>query len=137
MVMTAARFVHYTIGHELIDNEHRALFSMMDEAIRLAKAKQMAELKAQVFVIQAALAEHFHHEEQLMQEAGYPYLEAHKQSHVMLQATMNSFVAKMKDTAFISYYFPAELEELFIQHIDYADRQFELFIEKQEKSSSN
>jgi hemerythrin len=130
MVMTAARFVHYVIGHELIDNEHRALFNMVNEAIRLAKALQITELKDQIFVIQAALAEHFHYEEQLMQEARYPYLEAHKQSHIMLQATMSSFVAKMKDMTFISYYFSTELEELFIQHIDYADRQFEDFIGK-------
>jgi hypothetical protein len=36
----------------------------------------------------------------------------------------------MKVMTFISYYFSTEPEELFVQHIDYVDRQFENFVGK-------
>lgn len=74
----------FETGIAEIDGDHRALFAMVDDIYQLVE-KQEAELtsaKIQAFI---DLAErHFAREEEILAEAGFPEISAHKRYHASL-----------------------------------------------------
>ena len=68
------------IGNEVIDNEHKHLIKLLNTAYEAIDIDNIA-----VTLILDELLEytqyHFKHEEELMEELNYPYLEQHKSEH--------------------------------------------------------
>ena len=80
------------IGHAEIDHQHRELFARLggfDDALARGDRDEVAATFA--FLREYALV-HFEREEQLMSDAGYPRLEAHRALH-------RGFVARLQALA--------------------------------------
>ena len=133
MTMSRERFRHYTINIESIDQGHWELCQGMDQCTALAKAGEVEKLFAAVPLLQAALIKHFEHEEVQMVANNYPFLRAHQDEHARMLEQIKNFAIKLEKKQFMSYYFPNELENLFLHHIDYADRSYGDYIEKMKK----
>lgn len=81
------------IGVEQIDNEHRALFSLVGEVNDLLQDKwtddKYFEICDVIERLQDYAAEHFRHEEEYMEKIGHPELELQKEQHAHFCAKIN------------------------------------------------
>ena len=66
-------------GVELVDNEHKELFKMVDDLLEEGRTPESSE-KALGFLSEYVV-NHFAHEEALMEECNYPNTEEHKAEH--------------------------------------------------------
>ena len=87
------------IGHELIDADHQSIF---ETAQRLQK--EILEDEPEYSIVGEVLVEliehtggHFAREEALMQEIGFPAIEAHKREHALLMQKVNDLHRQFMD----------------------------------------
>jgi hemerythrin len=72
-----------------VENEHRELIDLINECYEEMLGDVDAEVVRQLIdKIYSAVAEHFLHEEELMQSTAYPEYEAHKKNHDGLLTTL-------------------------------------------------
>jgi hemerythrin len=72
----------YSTGDARIDQEHQALFVMVNELDHaIATAASQPQLQTILSTLAAHTVEHFQHEEALMQALDYPGYRRHKQVH--------------------------------------------------------
>lgn len=126
--MSLERFRHYTVGIPEIDAEHWELCTLLNEAAKYARGKDYQSLKELVTTLSKKLKEHFANEETAMVEKGYPWLKPHREDHQRMISAMDKFLAKTTDVGYTSTFFCADLEDLFVDHIDQQDRQYEHFL---------
>ena len=80
----------YNTGHPRIDAEHQYLFDLvarLHDALQTSTSPQ--ELQVLFTTLAIHTAEHFKHEEALMQEYNYPGYERHRQVHGNLQGKVD------------------------------------------------
>ncbi|MCD8039238.1 MAG: hemerythrin family protein [Lachnospiraceae bacterium] len=122
----------YLVGIELIDNEHRELFRIVDKANRLVKSYDEASGYDKIIDILNQLKdytkEHFADEEEYMESIGYDGLEAQKRAH-------DAFIEKLENINLdeIDENPQESLEELLefllgwlVNHILYTDKKIPL-----------
>lgn len=118
----------YLTGIELIDSEHKELFSIVDKANRLMKAYDVASGYDRILDILDMLKEytkeHFSDEEEYMESIGYDGLDAQKRAH-------DAFIQKLENinTAEIDKNPHESLQQLLefllgwlVNHILYTDK---------------
>lgn len=118
--MTPDRFVHYALGNEKHDRQHYELFDGMTELVRLMANKESTQQQMEMLL--GLLSEHFISEVKYMESIGYPFIEPHSQDHGRMVNRLTQMV-KVKADGLVVKNMAYELEELFIQHIEYHDRQ--------------
>ena len=75
-------------GVELVDNEHRELFRIVESLSKNEKEGVEAALSKETLdFLGEYVATHFKHEEALMQECAYPYASEHQQLHAKFVQT--------------------------------------------------
>lgn len=95
----------YLIGIESLDYEHRDLINTINELHEnLSGAPDKMEIEAYLGSILRRMTAHFAHEENLMQEADYAHVVAHKKEH---EAFLDDYVESMK-----TYHDTADLERV-------------------------
>ena len=126
MVMTEARFLVYKLGHQLIDNEHYGMLSAA-EAAKLAALEHSAESLQESLAKVIELTEaHFSHEESVMAERNYPYVEWHKKVHGFILKDLRALNTKfivIGNKVYAERFFSEAMERLIVKHIDDTDRQ--------------
>lgn len=98
----------FSVGHDLIDADHRALVDHLNLLYGAVAAK--ASIDEQSRLLEALISRtetHFHHEEALMQQMGYTGFDKHKAEHDMLleevrelQVRFNSGSITLTDSLF-------------------------------------
>ncbi len=87
----------YMIGIEPIDEEHRGLFAIIGDAYRLVESGCVSDRYDDIMRLLDQLEDytevHFAHEEELMENIGYPGLEAQRRAHRM-------FLGRLSDKDF-------------------------------------
>lgn len=90
-------------GDETIDSQHKSLFELAN-ALQLSIAHNLADDDAiadAVYGLAGYVVEHFHDEEALMRQSGYPGLGPHRAQHEALTAEVLDFSARyMNGTEF-------------------------------------
>lgn len=84
----------YKIGNEAIDREHTILLGMFNTVKQAIISGEKNDFILYVFrqLIDYA-TEHVAHEEALMEESGYPHVEAHKRAHLGLKEEILNLLA--------------------------------------------
>lgn len=70
-------------GYLEIDVEHRAISQELEKLQGAIKANRPAEIGVLLTSVVTQVAEHFAHEERLMQTSGYPKLQKHSEAHAV------------------------------------------------------
>ena len=87
----------YACGNSSIDGEHRQLFQISNRILTAMNVQdQQQEVLPLVDELVAAVVEHFHHEEALLQAWQYPQFEEHKDCHRGLLEQACDLVARCK-----------------------------------------
>lgn len=84
----------YSVGVALLDQHHRHLAELINRLAACAAERGVSENVAGILEALVSYAEyHFHHEEAMMEEAGYPGLAAHREEHL-------AFCERIADTCY-------------------------------------
>lgn len=85
-----------SVGVEGIDDEHKTLISILNSFIDAVDDDEGVLVYDSIFhsFYEVAL-EHFHHEEELMELAGYEDLEVHKKGHESLLGQLGAMRARL------------------------------------------
>lgn len=88
----------FNIGVDSIDTQHQELVVRLNDfmdACTQQKAKEKIEETLEF--LKAYTVEHFHDEEQLMKDAGYPGYELHKKEHVDFVQTIDHLLGQVQN----------------------------------------
>ncbi len=89
------------VGIELVDEDHRMLFSIVAEFEAIVKQDDSAAgaqaLGQTLAKLQDYVRDHFEREEQIQLEAKYDGYEENKRQHQELTRTLESFIARQRD----------------------------------------
>lgn len=125
----------YSVGVEEMDNEHRKLLTLINHLQTAIHYQTGGGFE------QEALNElmdytryHFQHEEELMQQYGYPNLEAHQKLHREMVAQAEAFVADYRSKGHKALAGVADfLKDWLIHHINGTDKDYGAYIQKQNR----
>ena len=120
----------YSVGNALVDAYHHIFFQMVSE-YREALAHQAPPAMEEriAFLVDYTLM-HFDSEEKLMEKAGYPDLDAHKEQHTLFREKMLDLQKRFReDSAAVS----AEevlylIQDWFSHHILGTDMEFKPYV---------
>lgn len=119
---------HFLVGIEQIDREHAQLFEIAGRVYDSFSASDdmvIATARTAIAELLAYTATHLANEEALMATAGYPDLEAHRESHHHLLLQVRDMEMRAE---FGERYVPVELSHLIynwlVEHIQASDRKF-------------
>lgn len=88
----------YKVGVEVVDSQHKQLFDLINE---LYKAFNEGHAQERITKVMDGLVKytgyHFREEEALMEQAGYPDLEAHKEKHRKLVAQVMNYQRQLNE----------------------------------------
>ncbi|WED23011.1 bacteriohemerythrin [Vibrio sp. JC009] len=76
----------YAIGVDEVDQQHKYLFDLINEVLQ---SNEDEKLKSSLLKLYRYTREHFRAEEALMERAGYPQYEQHKEMHNLLILKLN------------------------------------------------
>lgn len=116
----------YESGHDGIDAEHQALFSisnqLLDAVLQMRSREFIAELIARLL---ADVSQHFQHEEAAIHAAGYPEAEQHAAIHAGLLSQAYALCARFEQgEASIGELFQFLAHEVIARHMLREDRLF-------------
>lgn len=115
------------LGIDVVDQEHMALVSLMNQVSDMLDGRQDRSQTADVILqLEEYCSLHFQHEEELMRSAGYPGLDDHIAIHRRFTARVNEFSVQCKDES-QDIDLPALhnlIEDWLINHIQKTDREY-------------
>ena len=126
----------YSLNNEQLDDEHKNLFKIAEEAFAVVKPELKHEkIKTVLNKLYEYMKTHFSHEEEYMQEINYPQFEIHKDIHNNIVNTINDFIKELPTLSADS--FEKELARLIdttiINHIIQEDKKIIIWL----KANSN
>ena len=123
-MITPERFVHYKTGIDVIDNDHYAILTAAGNVTRLLRSRDVPEANARLIELKMTLIDHMRKEENLMRGINYKWIDVHIRAHIkitqdllLVQISDHMEPYKIESICF-------RLEDLFLNHIDYADLQY-------------
>jgi len=89
----------YELGNERVDSQHKKLFELLSELIEACENGTETEkvYMALDFLVNYTV-QHFHDEEALQTECGFPEYERHKQLHEDFKGTVSGLVRKFDES---------------------------------------
>jgi hemerythrin len=128
----------YAVGIELIDNQHKELFSLTNELFRACLSREET-LKTVFKETMGRMVEyvrfHFSAEQELMQRIKYPdYLEHKKQHDAMVRDILEAVKGYNEGKKFVPNQFVRTLRDWILSHIAHYDKLYASFIVTQKKN---
>ncbi len=120
----------YSVGIEAIDNDHRKLLNLINQFQTAVNYNTGDEFEKEALdALINYTRTHFAREEKLMEENGYPDLEAHRAEHQKMIQQVNECMAKHRDDGHQSMRFGADfLRDWLVSHINGTDQAYSQFL---------
>jgi hemerythrin len=88
----------YSLGHDVIDSEHKKLFEIANQIFAVKKPFTASDkIKNMIHELYNYMKYHFDHEEELMAEISFEKIDDHKQKHGEIITEMNKILRESKD----------------------------------------
>ena len=87
----------YSVGHEYIDDDHKILFDIADEALKISytSTDRVNKIRTIIKKLYDYMKVHFEKEESFMKEISYPEFELHQKLHNNINSQLNEFIKKL------------------------------------------
>jgi hemerythrin len=113
-------------GIDVIDNQHRRIVDYINKLEDTSRNHSMEEVAVVLDELVDYTLSHFTFEESLMEEAGYPFIKAHKRVHELFIRRVGDYMKRFKMGEDISQELHNTLKAWLINHIrnddnDYAE----------------
>ena len=87
----------YSIGVELIDDQHKELFNRLSRFIQIVQndiawEDKLDEVKTTLDFMKDYVVYHFDDEERYQEEINYPELDIHREAHTRFKEAINNYV---------------------------------------------
>lgn len=119
-----------------MDIQHKRLVELVNriyDAMREGKGDQAAQQTLEDIVLYVRT--HFTAEEALMQQVGYPHLSAHQAKHRALTAKAKELMEGLKAGKMVATVRLATfLKDWLVNHIQHEDRQYGIYIVRQQQA---
>jgi hemerythrin len=127
----------YATGIELIDNQHKELFSLTNELFRACMSGE-EKLKGIFTETMGRMVDyvrfHFGAEQVLLQTIKYPDYQEHKKQHdKLIRDILETVNAHNKGEKFVPNQFVRTMRDWILSHIALADKQYAVYISEQRK----
>jgi len=119
-----------TFGVHAFDEEHKELVRLLNELCEAIDGEDNEKTHKIYEVFREAMAGHFVHEEQVMQDIGYPDLDAHCEEHANLMREMDEtarHLDRVRDKA-LDLFLVNHLSYVLLGHILTADAKYAPFM---------
>ena len=83
-------------GIEVIDHQHQRIVDYINQLDDILENKDMEEVQGVLDELVDYTLSHFTFEESLMEEAGYPFIKAHKKVHELFVRRINNYLQRFK-----------------------------------------
>jgi hemerythrin len=127
----------YATGIELIDSQHKELFSLTNELFRacLGEDEELKEVFKETMERMVDYVRfHFGAEQELLQRIKYPGYPEHKKQHDILVRDILEAVQGYKEgKKFVPNQFVRTMRDWILSHIALSDKQYAVFISAQKK----
>ena len=128
----------YATGIELIDSQHKELFSLTNELFRACIGED-EELKDVFKETMGRMVEyvrfHFGAEQELLQRIKYPDYHEHKKQHdILIRDILEAGKEYNKGEKFVPNQFVRTMRDWILSHIALTDKQYVVFIAAQKKN---
>lgn len=95
----------YSIGVELIDDQHKELFKRLSDFIQIVQNEnswndKLDSVKETLSFMKEYVVYHFNDEEEYQEEIGYPERELHKRVHADFKETINDYIKLFEKEGF-------------------------------------
>ncbi|MFZ5773947.1 MAG: bacteriohemerythrin [Thermodesulfobacteriota bacterium] len=128
----------YGIDDAIIDQEHRRLFELANQVLRLPPGGQDVQaVRGAVVALYDYVKTHFAHEEAYMREINYPGLTIHRVLHETIIHEMNMMMRECTQLDSLVYRLKRLMKKWVIEHIQQADRQIGDFLRQQSREGGN
>ena len=108
----------YSIGHDVIDTEHKRLFEIASQIFAINNPlMEVAEIKKIVHQLYDYMKEHFEHEEDYMTRVVYSGSGAHTEKHAEIITEMNDILKHSKNFIQIENRLVALMRKWLLDHI--------------------
>ncbi len=111
-------------GIEVIDNQHKRIVQYINKMDDVRQTHNMAEVGTILDELVDYTMSHFTFEESLMEEAGYPFVNAHKKVHQLFVRRVGEYVQRFKMGEDITEELHNTLKAWLINHIRNDDRDY-------------
>jgi len=127
-----------SIGHSLIDEQHRELFKNTNTLIKaVMQGKQVAEIEKAISFLNDYVVNHFRTEEELMQQHEYPFFKIQKQQHerfVRYFVKLKEEISKLKkNRLYLLFRIKIFIVDWLVNHTTKEDMHFGLFLKNKIK----
>ncbi len=116
----------YLIGNDLLDAQHKVILSYMAKIYTcFLSKKKKEELFELVDRLDAFCKLHFLEEEQVMDEMGFPEIDAHKTEHALFVTHLENFIGRYEELNTVK-----NIDELlflkkwFLEHVAVYDKKY-------------
>ncbi len=123
----------FELGIDIIDEQHKRLFAYFAEIEEVISTANVGSLKTVVKGLIDYAISHNSFEETLMQDAGYPMLEAHQKVHQEFKKRMHSYEERLKggeDTIKLAREVRLDIAKWLMNHIKREDRHYAPYVKK-------
>ena len=87
----------YETGHEMIDNEHKEIFSLTEKLFNAEFSGKSEKIESVIDFLTDYVVTHFKHEESLIDSTNYPNGDEHKAQHRAFEQTVAELRGKLLD----------------------------------------
>ena len=121
----------YETGIVALDKEHQQLVAQIDRLSEAIRQKRGDEVLAEILAALEEYAEkHFQHEEELMQQYGFPGFDEHRQVHQQLRDSVQELKSRSASgTAGLAQDLYKFLRNWLLEHIVEVDKKYGAYLE--------
>ncbi len=122
----------YSVGVQSLDDDHRKLLNLINK-LQTAVHYQTGDVfeKEALDEVIAYTKYHFEREEKLMEEAGYPDLDAHRKIHQRMIAKVDEFVKEYETKGHeVLEEVAAYLKDWLVDHINGTDQEYSALLQE-------
>ena len=119
-MMTLSQFEKYRLGIPEIDEDHWAMFKMVERVLGNVKNKEYVLINESLAELMKDFRKHINDEIQLMAEMKFPFIETHIVEHSLLLYALEKEIVNAKFGDYLNL--NADVEHLLINHIEQYDR---------------
>jgi len=114
----------FSVGIAVIDDQHKRMIAYINELGTISIYHDKAKIRAVLEALKDYSVSHLAFEESLMEEAGYPKLEVHKQIHLAFIERILFFKERYESGEDISRQLMMDLQMWLINHIQHEDADY-------------
>ena len=119
----------FSVGIEVIDNQHKRIVDYINELDAASRYNDIQKVYNVLLNLSDYTVSHFSFEESLMEQAGYPMVEPHKQVHKAFIRRIEFYKERYESGEDVTKQLMSELQIWLVNHIQHDDTDYKQVVQ--------